>query len=113
MKGGENMSVAPITPQEAEQCCYPVVTPDEVREIINQKIRDLWYLEHEIRIMERDLVDEAFKLCNDDDVKKDQLKNFFKKDWWRRIVLDYESAGWKVKHDFIIKGVPRFVFTKA
>ena len=105
------MSVEPITVQEVTQC-HPLIVPDEVYEVINYSLCKLWHLEHEVRIIDRELVEKAFRLCGSDAEKIRLLKNFFHNtDWWYKVVLDYSSAGWKVKHDSIIEGLYRFVFT--
>ena len=108
------MSVVPITPQEVNQLCFPQI-PDEVYEIINELLIEWWTrTQLEARIIERDIIEEAFQRCASNKEKTCLLSEFFaRKSWYLMVKSHYEAVGWKVKYDYIIDGVPRFVFRMA
>ena len=109
------MSVAPITPQEVNQLCSPQV-PDEICEIINELLVEWWNEgQSETRInVKIDIIEGAFLRCVDDKEKTCLLREFFaRENWHLRVKSYYEAVGWKVKYDYIIDGVPRFVFRMA
>ena len=106
------MSVGPITPQEIEQHYLPVF--GEIYTTINKILIDRYDFKN-VRInVNRDIIEATIARCENDGERACQLSEIFKSsDWISKIISDYEAVGWKVKHDYIIAGLPRLVFTRA
>ena len=112
MKGGESVSVGPITPQEVEQHYLPVF--NEIYTTINEILIDRYDFENVRFNVNRDIIEATIARCENDSERARQLSEVFESsDWIYKIISDYEAVGWKVEHDYIIAGLPRLVFTRA
>lgn len=88
--------VKPISPDEAMFSKQDVI-PEVVLEVVNQLLKERYNGRDSVRILRRDVLDEALARMRADGVSvtKDE---FFKRHW-----LDFEQAyrnvGWKVDYD--------------
>ena len=94
MKGGGNMSVAPITPAEVFSCG---LLPDKVYDVINNLLLEKYH--HNVMsivIREEDIFKLSIEKKMSDD--KDTCANFFKnRNWWSDVCFAYGLAGWDVR----------------